>query len=137
MRVDLSALPLWLDAETRALVKDKIEVLVSQHPDILAIILYGSIARHEERSRDEPNTSDVDLLAVLETNDPHAIVSRLRTLVATMGQAENRHLEAPREVNVMFSSRTSQEWDPEFIANVKRDGIVLYQRGELPAPFAA
>lgn len=137
MSVNFAALPPWLDAETRALVKDKIELLVSRHPDILAIILYGSVARHEERPPDEPDTSDVDLLTVLETNDPHAIVSRLRTLVATMGQAENRHLDAPREVNVMFSSRTSQEWDPEFIANVKRDGMILYQRGELPAPFAA
>ena len=135
MRIDLSALPAWLDAETRALVKDKIEALVSGHPDVLAIILYGSIARHEERPPDEPGTSDVDLLTVLATNDPREIVSRLRTLVATMGQAENRHLSAPREVNVMFSSRTSREWDPEFLANVKRDGIILYQRGELPAPF--
>jgi predicted nucleotidyltransferase len=137
MRVDLSALPPWLDAETRALVRDKIDLLVSRHPDILAVILYGSIARHEERSLDESDPGDVDLLAVLDTNDPQLIVSRLRTLVATMGQAEERHLNAPREVDVMFSSRTSQEWDPEFIANVKRDGIVLYQRGELPAPFAA
>ena len=137
MRVDLSALPPWLDAETRALVRDKIDLLVSQHPDILAVILYGSIARHEERSLDESDPSDVDLLAVLDTNDPQLIVSRLRTLVATMGQAEERHLNAPREVDVMFSSRTSQEWAPEFIANVKRDGIVLYQRGELPAPFVA
>jgi hypothetical protein len=54
-----------------------------------------------------------------------------------LGLAETRHLEAPREVSVMFSSRTSQEWDPTFIANVRRDGIVLYQCGVLPAPFAA
>jgi len=58
-------------------------------------------------------------------------------LVQTMGLAEDRHLTAPREVKVMLSSRTSQEWDPEFIENVRRDGIVLYKRGELPAPFAA
>jgi hypothetical protein len=37
----------------------------------------------------------------------------------------------------MFTSRTSQEWDPELIADVKRDGIILYQRGALPAHFAA
>ena len=37
----------------------------------------------------------------------------------------------------MFTSRTSQEWDPTFIANVKRDGIILFQRGELPGAFAA
>ncbi len=55
----------------------------------------------------------------------------------TLGLAYNRHLDAPREVKVMFTSRTLQEWDPTFIANVIRDGIVLYTRGSLPAPFAA
>ena len=136
MRVNLSALPPWLDAETRALVRDKIELLVSQHPDILAIILYGSVARHEERPIAAPYPSDVDLLVIFDS-DRNAIRAQSDRLFHTMGLAENRHLNAPREVNVMFSSRTSQEWDPEFIINVKRDGIVLYQRGELPAPFAA
>ena len=37
----------------------------------------------------------------------------------------------------MFSSRSMQEWDPTFIANVMHDGIVLYKRGALPSPFAA
>jgi hypothetical protein len=46
------------------------------------------------------------------------------------------HLQARRDVNAMFSSSTSQEWDPTFIENVKRDGIILYQRGPLPAAFA-
>ena len=35
------------------------------------------------------------------------------------------------------TSRSLQEWDPTFIANVSRDGILLYIRGSLPAPFAA
>ncbi len=36
----------------------------------------------------------------------------------------------------MFTSRTLQEWDPTFIDNVMRDGLVLYRRGPLPTPFA-
>lgn len=39
--------------------------------------------------------------------------------------------------HVMFAWRTLQEWDPIFIENVKRDGIVLFAQGKLPAPFAA
>lgn len=50
---------------------------------------------------------------------------------------ENRHIHAPREVNVMFATRTLQEWDPEFVVNVAREGIVLYQRGAVLALFAA
>ncbi len=133
----LRTIPPWLDNETSALVRDKIELLIERHPDILAIILYGSVARHEERSIDEPNPSDVDLLVVFDTDDQHAIRPQRRSLFYTMGLAEDRHLDAPREVNVMFSSRTSQEWDPTFIDNVRHDGIVLYQRGALPTPFAA
>jgi len=136
MQYQLHALPPWLDSETSALVRDKIEMLASRHPELLAVILYGSVARHEERSLDEPDPSDVDLLAIFDC-DRASIRSQGLAFTYSMGLAENRHLQAPREVNVMFTSRTSQEWDPEFIANVKRDGIILYQRGALPEAFAA
>jgi hypothetical protein len=48
------ALPPHLDRETGLLVDEMVELLVNHHPDILAIILYGSIARHEERALDDP-----------------------------------------------------------------------------------
>jgi len=57
-------------------------------------------------------------------------------LFHTLGQAYTLHLDAPREVQVQFASRTLQEWDPTLIANVARDGIVLFTRGPLPVPFA-
>ncbi len=121
MQLDLQAIPPWLDEETSALVRDTAELLAQRHPDVLAIILYGSIARHEERPLDGSNPSDVDLLVVLNGNRD-AVRSQMLALVHTAGLAEDRHLGAPREVKVMISSRTSQEWDPDFIANVKRDG---------------
>jgi predicted nucleotidyltransferase len=127
----------WLDSETRDLLKDVIGVLSERHPDLVAVILYGSVARHEERPLDAPNPSDVDLLAVLDSDDPHVALDQGDALFHTLGLAYNRHLDVPREVQVMFSSRTLQEWDPTFIANVMRDGIVLFTRGSLPAPFAA
>ncbi len=129
MQQELSAIPPWLDGETGALVKDKVNLLVERHPDVLEVVLYGSVARHEERPLDDPETSDVDLLALLDTDDPHAVLSQLRALVHTVGLAEDLHLDAPREVKVMFSSRTAQEWDPTFIENVRHDGITLYHRG--------
>ncbi|HEV2582111.1 MAG TPA: nucleotidyltransferase domain-containing protein [Ktedonobacteraceae bacterium] len=49
--------PNWLDRETRALVKDIIRLLKARHPDLLAIILYGSVARHEERPLPAPLTA--------------------------------------------------------------------------------
>jgi predicted nucleotidyltransferase len=130
-------LPIWLDKETSALLKDVIELLAERHPDLVTVILYGSIARHEERPLDVPDPSDVDLLVILDSDDPHVVLYQGDALFHTLGLAYSRHLDAPREVQVMFSSRTLQEWDPTFIANVKRDGIVLYARGELPAALAA
>jgi predicted nucleotidyltransferase len=131
------AIPQRLDRETRALIKDIISTLSERHPDLLAVILYGSVARHEERSLDEHDPSDVDLLAVLDSDDPHVYYRQGEALSHSLGLAYIRHNDAPREVKVMFTSRTMQEWDPTFIENVKRDGIVLYARGQLPALFAA
>jgi predicted nucleotidyltransferase len=134
---EADTLPSWIDKETRALIKDMVDLLVDQHADILAIILYGSVARHEDRSLYEPDPSDVDLLAVLNTDNPHIPLQKRIAFFSTLNLAHLRHLDAPREVQFMLASRTLGEWDPTFIANVKRDGIVLYQRGELPAPLAA
>jgi predicted nucleotidyltransferase len=131
------ALPSWLDSETRALIEDVIRVLAERHPELLAVILYGSVARHEERPPDATNPSDVDLLAVLDSEDPHIALHQGDALFHSLGLAYYRHLDAPREVQVMFSSRTFEEWDPTFIANVLSDSYILYARGPLPAPFAA
>jgi len=130
-------IPTWFDKATRALVEDIIDLLAERHPDLLAVILYGSVARHEERPLDAFNSSDVDLLAVFDSDDPLLDVHLGDTLSHTLGLAYTRHLDAPREVQVLFASRSLQEWDPTFIANVSRDGIILYRRGPLPAPFAA
>jgi hypothetical protein len=35
----------------------------------------------------------------------------------------------------MMASRTLGEWDQTFVANVARDGRVLFARGRLPTPF--
>ncbi|HJT56019.1 MAG TPA: nucleotidyltransferase domain-containing protein [Ktedonobacteraceae bacterium] len=129
--------PSWLDRATRTLVEDIIGLLAERHPDLLAVILYGSVARHEERPLDVSNPSDVDLLVVLDSDDPHIAFRQGDALFHTLGLAYTRHLDAPREVQVQFASRTLQEWDPTFIVNVLRDGIILYARGSLPAPFAA
>ena len=130
-------IPPWLDKATQALVQDIIGVLSERHPDLFVVILYGSVARHEERPLDVPDPSDVDLLAILDSDDPHVDLHQGDALSHSLGLAYNRHLDAPREVQVQFASRTLQEWDPTFIANVVRDGIIVYRHGPLPTPFAA
>lgn len=132
----MKTIPAWLDSLTRNLIIDIISVLAEQHPDLLAVILYGSVARHDERPLGA-NPSDVDLLAIFDSEDVLLTVNRGDALSHTIGLAYNRHLDVPREVQVMFASRNLQEWDPTFIANVARDGIVLFHCGPLPAALEA
>lgn len=124
-------LPPWVDGATAALIRDLVEALVHAHREqIQAIILFGSIARHDERSLDDPHSSDVDLLIIFTTDDRQVLYEW--DTGKTIGPVYSRHLDAPREVNFMFATHTMHEWDPAFVANVLHDGIPLY--GSLPMP---
>ena len=122
----------WLDEGTAALVQDTIATVARSRPDLLAAILYGSVARHEERPLDDPHPSDIDLLLIFNSEDADFSIEHAREIIPLLGQALDRHLDALREVQVLFSSRGMCEWDPTFVANVARDGKVLLARGPLP-----
>jgi predicted nucleotidyltransferase len=126
-----------LDTESRALLQDVVNLLLKQHGNIIdALIVFGSVARGAERPTDDPYPSDIDLLVICTVSD-ETIWRYHGDLFHTIGDAHRMHMDAPREVNVMFATRTLQEWDPDFIANVARDGIVLYANGPLPAALVA
>ena len=118
------SLPPWLDAQTSALVRDIVVTLARHYPDLLAIILFGSVARREERPLSDPEPGDVDLLALFESDEDPVYLARGLDITHTIGLARNRHLDAPRDVQVMF-------------ANLARDGLPLWARGPLPAPLSA
>lgn len=126
----------WVDPVTAAAVDDIGRTLVRRHPEVQAIILFGSVARHEERPLDDPTPSDVDLLLVLDASVTIPGASRLThtqelALRATIGEADYRH-RSPRAINVLFMYGDLAGWDSLFIENVARDGIVLWARGDVP-----
>jgi len=125
-----------LDAATRALVCDIVASLARERPDASAVILYGSVARGDQRPLDDPAPSDVDLLVVLDTDDEQIALRDGEALFCLLGQVYDRHLGTRREAKVMFASRSMREWDPTFIANVARDGQVLWARRPLPLPLS-
>ncbi|HEY1387796.1 MAG TPA: nucleotidyltransferase domain-containing protein [Ktedonobacterales bacterium] len=129
---DVSIMPPWLDSATASLAGDIVRTLAARRADMLAVILYGSIARHDERSPDDTHPSDVDLLAIFDTDDEHIALRDGKTLFSILGEAYNRHLDILRDVKVMFASRNLSEWDTTFVASVNRDGVLLWARGELP-----
>jgi predicted nucleotidyltransferase len=117
MQKHYPALPPWLDRETTLLVDEIVDLLVKRHPDILAIILYGSIARHEERALHEPDPSDVDILVVVDTDDRRGIRAQEESLFETLGVAESItckrdvkstscSLHGPHKSGTRHSSRT-------------------------------
>ena len=132
-----SRTPPWLDSATSALAEDIVQTLAQQRSDLLAVVLYGSVARHEERPVDDPYPSDVDLLAIFDTDDELIAIHQGKDLFDILGMAYNRHLDILRDVKVMFASRTLREWDATFIAHVAHDGLLLWARGSLPQSLAA
>jgi predicted nucleotidyltransferase len=133
----MAPIPAWLDEATSALVEETVSMLIKRHANILlAVILFGSVARHEERPPDDAYPSDVDLLAIFDTTD-RLVRPYREDIFATIIDACALHLDAPREVNVLLSDRRMQNWDSMFLDNLARDGILLYARGSLPAPLAA
>src|SRR5260221_11795167 len=133
----MAPIPAWLDDATAALVEETVSLLIQRHADILlAVILFGSIARHDERPPEDSCPSDVDLLAIFDTTD-RLVKPYQEDIFATIIDACALHLDAPREVNVLLSDRTMQTWDARCLDNLARDGILPYARGSLPAPLAA
>lgn len=131
-----AAVPPWLDSATSRLVEETVRLLVDRHGDlVLAVFLFGSVARHEERPLDDPAPSDVDVLAIFDTDD-RLIEPHRAAIVETLGLALDRHPNAAREVNIVFAPRTLEGWDFDFITQVTREGITLYARDPLLPIFA-
>jgi predicted nucleotidyltransferase len=128
---------LYLDIPSQALVDELVRLLIERHqPIIQGIIVFGSVARGEARPLTDPEPSDIDILIVFDVED-RLIRPYRGELFHTIGDAHRLHMDAPREVNVMFATRTMQEWDPDFIENVARVGIILYANDPLPAALSA
>jgi predicted nucleotidyltransferase len=135
---DTSGIPSipWLDSVTDNLVRAITATLANRHPSVLAVILYGSVARHEERTLADPHPSDVDLLVLFDSDSPRLPFAEERAVFHSIGLARDRFLEAPREVQIMLASRHLREWDITFVAGVARDGIPLWAREPLPEVLA-
>jgi predicted nucleotidyltransferase len=98
-------------------------------------VLFGSVARHDERPLGHANTSDVDLLLVVNACGDISVDQRL-AIFRAIGSAYDLIVDAPREVQAMLATHDLAEGDPAFVANVARDGRVLFARGPLPPPLA-
>lgn len=128
------ALP-WLDPLTSRQLEAIMNILAQRHVNLLALLVYGSVARHDERPGSDSEPSDVDVLAIFDVNaNPLSLPLNLEVAHSIVLALDTIHL-IPREIQVMLASRTLQEYDDLFLANVARDGILFYQNGSLPRPL--
>jgi predicted nucleotidyltransferase len=98
----MAPIPAWLDNATAALVEETVRMLVKRHAKILlAVILFGSVARHEERPLDDSSPSDVDLLAIFDRTD-RLVKPYREDIFATIIDACALHLDAPHELHTLL-----------------------------------
>lgn len=127
----------WLDECTEKSLRNVVTALRDRHPVADAVILYGSVARHKERPLDDDEPSDVDLLVVVDPGQGRDRLSLEETVAihATVGDI-TYHDDPPREIQIMLAVRDLKDWDPLFVENVARDGLLLWARGPLPTALA-
>jgi predicted nucleotidyltransferase len=115
----------WIESPTLLHLEDYIETLTNQNDDLLAIILYGSAARKALRPLTASDPSDIDILLIF--NERPDFFQR-QQIFKEIGTVAMQHLDDPREIETMFASHMMAEWDPEFVEQVRNDGIILFQR---------
>lgn len=80
-------------------------------PDVTAVVLFGSFAR-----KDIDRRSDIDLLVVVDREDPGSLRPEIARLIS--GMKPHREI-APLLTNL-------QDLEPSFLKNVFEEGIVLH-----------
>src|SRR5579862_1362057 len=85
----------WLDTQTAAEVDALVKALAAHQPDVLAVIVYGSVARHTERPLTDTEPSDLDLLLVVTPGLPEATAVAIHD---TMGRAGQPFGYTPRTI---------------------------------------
>ena len=129
----------WLDSGTAELLAAIAADLATMHPEVVALILFGSLARHEERPLSHRRPSDVDLL-VLVNASAHGDPLPLDVMIAlhhTIGEREHMHPVPAHGIQAILTTPELSGWDELFVANVARDGMLLWARAELPKALAS
>ena len=141
---DIPVVP-WLDPETAGAVQALVVQLTALHPDIAAVVLFGSVARHTGRPLDDPDPSDVDVLvlysvhAVSATADTRSDrVADDRAIKAAISQTARDTLAehpSPLQCDVHVLPNTLDQASVLFRASVAEDGITLWSSDLVPASF--
>ena len=151
----------WLDPASANALRRLVSLLALGAPRVRAILLFGSVARHDERPLTDPAPSAVDLLVLF---DPPAALppaaaghgqagtaqpaqpAQQESLTdqqqAVLSQAVVQALlafpDAARDFHVTGAIPPFIRWDASFLALVAQDGLLVWAATsppDLPAPL--
>lgn len=132
----------WLDAGTASLLSALAYDLWVTHPEVVALVIFGSVARHQERPLRHRRPSDVDLLALVapaaagDTTPGRPTLAQRLALHHTVGEREYHHPAPALAIQLIPAASDLADWDDTFVANVVRDGVLLWARQTLPPTLA-
>ncbi len=101
--------------------RQELAKVFSRYPEVEEAVLYGSRAKGTYR-----NGSDIDLTLNGSAELTHTIVSRIA----------NDFYEGPLPYKIDLSIFNKLR-NPEMVAEIQRDGVVLYKKGDLGEPVGA
>ena len=112
------------DAERSCLRRYLRLVIESLGDELHELVLFGSVARGETWPPGMSIRSDVDVLVMTATAVSQALVDELVQATYPL------FLECGRPITPQFRTREEVETPPAFRANLARDGISVYRRGQ-------
>ena len=89
----------WLDERTAALLCEISSQLALRHPEVVAAILFGSVARHDERPLTDSEPSDVDLMLLVQEQLPE---ERALAIHHTLGEPAHTFGYASRDIQPLL-----------------------------------
>lgn len=104
--------------------------LAREEPNIAALVLFGSTARLEPGA-----TSDADLLALLHNPYLSLPGNTWPQIVDVVVKAEEDS-SCSWPFSIVDGDAQASDLDPDFLENVARDGVLLYQQEGVSLPVA-
>jgi hypothetical protein len=105
---------------------------VPEHPEVKAVILFGSVARHEERSLADDAPSDVDMMILVDADPAGNPLPVDRAIYETVGRMRHVCGNTAREVQVTVAETDITYWEETFAESVAHDALLLWLRSETP-----
>lgn len=132
-RIGQNRARLYLQEYPRLLrqIRTLVKLVPEQDTNVASLVLYGSAARLEPHA-----FSDADLLLLLHNPRVIYAIGKTARIIQLIGEAQIPPDDewASWTFSGMLGNAQASDLDEDFLANVARDGVLLYQQEGTPLP---